>query len=39
MELEVFSNFDLLGEYNEDFMRYILDNLFDLNLLWNEVEE
>lgn len=39
MELEVFSSFDLLGEYNEDFMRYILDNLFDLNLLWNEVEE
>ncbi|MEG0235851.1 MAG: hypothetical protein RR523_06435 [Cetobacterium sp.] len=39
MELEEFSNFDLLGKYNEDFMRYILDNLFDLNLLWNEIEE
>ncbi|MGL5202048.1 hypothetical protein [Cetobacterium sp.] len=39
MELERFSNFDLLGEYNEEFMRYILDNLFDLSAIWNELEE
>lgn len=39
MNLEEFANFDLLGNYNEDFMRYILDNLFNINTILYEREE
>lgn len=39
MELGKFGEFDLLGEYNEEFMRYTLDKLFNVDVLWNEMEE
>ena len=39
MKLENFGDFDLLGKYNQEFMEYILENLFDLELLWKELEQ